>query len=142
MAAVEVTDANFSDLLEKHETVFLDFWAPWCGPCRQFTPIFEAVAEKFPNVLFGKVNSDEQQKLSGYFHIRSIPTLIILRQKIVIEQASGVIPEDALTDAVEKVLALDMTKVIAEVEAADQAEASEQGRSAEKVADHDKKGQS
>lgn len=119
MATIEVTDHNFSELLEKHDTIFLDFWAPWCGPCRQFTPIFESVSNKHPNVVFGKVNSDDQQKLSSYFNIRSIPTLIILRQKIVIEQASGVIPEDTLNDAVAKVLALDMAKITADVEAED-----------------------
>lgn len=117
MASIEVTDANFRELLDKHETLFLDFWAPWCGPCRNFGPIFEAVSEKYPNVAFGKVNSDDQKELSSYFQIRSIPTLIILRQKVVIEQASGVIPEDVLSSAVDKVLALDMNKVMADVEA-------------------------
>lgn len=116
MASIEVTDDSFRDLLEKHETIFLDFWAPWCGPCRNFGPIFEAVSEKYPNVCFGKVNSDEQQKLAGYFGVRSIPTLVILRQKIVIEQASGVVPEEVLSEAVEKVLALDMAKVVADIE--------------------------
>lgn len=131
MATIEVTDANFSELLEKHDTLFLDFWAPWCGPCRQFSPIFENVSEKHPNVAFGKVNSDEQPKLAEYFNIRSIPTLIILRQKIVIEQASGVIPEDTLDTAVTKVLALDMDKIAAEVDAEDAEGAGAGGKAGE-----------
>lgn len=117
MASVEITDSNFREIMAGNDTLFLDFWAPWCGPCRNFTPIFEAVSDKFPSVVFGKVNSDEQQELSSYFNIRSIPTLVILRQGVVIEQASGVVPEDALTSAVEKTLALDMVKVMAEIEA-------------------------
>jgi thioredoxin 1 len=110
-ATVEVTDANFKELVEKDGIVLLDWWASWCGPCRTFGPVFEKVASQHPDVLFGKVNTEEQQALAGEFQIRSIPTLMILRDKVLLFSQPGALPEQALEDLLAQVRALDMDEV-------------------------------
>jgi thioredoxin len=87
VATVEVTQENFNQVVNGNSMVIVDFWAPWCGPCRSFAPAYEAASEKHPDVVFAKVNTEEQQALAGYFQIRSIPTLMVFRDKIIIQGA-------------------------------------------------------
>ena len=125
MATVQVTESNFKSTVEKG-IVLLDFWAAWCGPCRAFAPIFEAAAERYPDIVFGKVDTDAEQGLAAAFQIRSIPTLMVLRDNVLLAAQPGVIPAAALDDLIEKVKALDMDEVrksIQEQEAAHTAEA-------------------
>lgn len=103
MASIALGDANFRETYQKNEIVVLDFWAPWCGPCHQFAPIFETVSEKYKDVVFGKVNTEEEQKLSAYFEIRSIPTVIILKNEIEVFRNSGVFGEQELNKLVDEV---------------------------------------
>jgi len=120
---VDVTDANFKEVVEKDGIVLVDWWAPWCGPCRVFGPTFEKVAAKHPDVTFGKVNTEEEQQLAGAFDIRSIPTLMVLRDKVLLYSEAGALPEAALEDLIRQVRALDMDKVRAEI--AEQEKAAE-----------------
>jgi thioredoxin 1 len=115
MALVNLTEANFNEAVENNDIVILDFWAPWCGPCKQFGPIFEKVSEEYPDILFGKINTEEEQGLAGYFGIQSIPTVIVLREKIGIFQQPGMLPEEGLKDIIRQVQELDMDKVREEV---------------------------
>ncbi len=115
MPLVNLTEANFEEEVSKYDIAVLDFWAPWCGPCRSFAPIFEKVAEEYPEILFGKVNTEEEQGLAGYFQIRSIPTVIMMREKIGVFQQPGMLPEEGLREIVEKVKELDMEMVRQEV---------------------------
>jgi thioredoxin 1 len=112
---VDITEANFKDTVEKDGIVLIDWWAPWCGPCRVFGPTYEKVAGKHPDVTFGKVNTEEQQSLAGAFDIRSIPTLMIMRDKVLLYSQAGAMPEAALEDLIRQVRALDMEKVRAEI---------------------------
>ena len=116
MATVEVTQENFEEIVAGNGMVVVDFWAPWCGPCRSFAPAYEAASEKFPDVVFAKVNTEEQQALAGYFQIRSIPTLMIFREKIIIFSQPGALPGAALEQVVEKAKVLDMDEVRREIE--------------------------
>ena len=116
VATIEVTQENFNQVVSGNNMVIVDFWAPWCGPCRSFAPAYEAASEKHPDVVFAKVNTEEQQALAGYFQIRSIPTLMIFREKIIIFAQPGALPASALEQVIEKAKALDMNEVRAEIE--------------------------
>jgi thioredoxin 1 len=126
VATVEVTQENFNQVVNGNNMVIVDFWAPWCGPCRSFAPAYEAASEKHPDVVFAKVNTEEQQALAGYFQIRSIPTLMIFRDKIIIFAQPGALPAAALEQVIEKAKALDMNEVRREIEK-EQANASKSG---------------
>jgi len=115
MALKNLTAENFNEEVESHTITILDFWAPWCGPCKSFGPIFEKVSEEYPDILFGKINTEEEQALGGHFQIRSIPTVMILKEGIVVFSQAGMLPEDALKDILEQVIALDMDKVREEI---------------------------
>jgi thioredoxin 1 len=120
MATVAVTKESFKSVVEKDGIVLIDWWAPWCGPCRMFGPTFEKVSEKHPDATFAKVNTEEQQELAAAFDIRSIPTLMILRDQVLIFAQPGALPEAALEDLLRQVRALDMEKVRAEISAQEQ----------------------
>jgi len=115
VATIELTDANFEKTITDNDIVLLDFWAPWCAPCRSFAPIYESVSEKHPDVVFAKVNTEEQQGLGAQFQIRSIPTLMIFREQIIIFSQAGSLPAEALEDVIGKAKALDMEMVRKEV---------------------------
>lgn len=127
-ATVEITATNFKDVVERDGIVLIDWWAPWCGPCRVFAPTYEKVARKHPDIAFGKVNTEQEQALAGSFDIRSIPTLMILRDKVLLFSQAGALPESALEDLIRQVRALDMDKVRAEI-----AEQEKAGKAAEKT---------
>lgn len=115
MATTTLTNDNFTDTVEKNGTVLVDFWASWCPPCRMFAPIYEAASEKHSDLVFGSVNTEEQQELAAGFGISSIPTLMVFRDNILIFQQAGALPEKSLEDLIGKVRALDMDMVRAEV---------------------------
>ncbi|MFA7594607.1 MAG: thioredoxin [Thiohalobacteraceae bacterium] len=115
MATTELTKENFQDVVADNDFVIIDFWAPWCGPCRNFAPIYEAASEKHPDIVFGKVNTEEEQELAGYFQIRSIPTLMIFREKIIIFSQPGMLPANAFDDLIARAQGLDMEHVRKEI---------------------------
>ena len=117
MATVELTKDNFEQTVNGNPIVIIDFWAPWCGPCRGFAPVFEKASDAHPDVVFAKVNSDEQQELAGSFNIRSIPTLMVFREKVVLFQQAGALPGQALEQVLAQAKSLDMAKVHAEIAA-------------------------
>jgi thioredoxin 1 len=130
MATIELTKDNFEDVVTKNDLVIIDFWAPWCGPCKGFAPIFTAASEKHPDVVFAKVNTDEEQELAGHFAIRSIPTVMVFREQVVLFSQAGAFPADALDNLLSQAKALDMKQVHAEIEAA-QKEQGETGADAD-----------
>lgn len=115
MAVIELTEENFAEVITDKNTVIVDFWASWCGPCRGFAPTFEAASEKHSDIVFAKVNTEEQQQLAANFNIRSIPTLMIFRERVVIFNQAGALPPQALDQLLENAKALDMQKVHAEI---------------------------
>jgi thioredoxin 1 len=111
MAVVELTKENFEKVITSNPTVVVDYWAPWCGPCRGFAPVFERVAEANPDVVFAKVNTDEEQEIGSHFQIRSIPTLMVFREQIIVFSQPGALPQSALEQVVAKAKELDMDEV-------------------------------
>ena len=116
MNTVEITENNFSQYVEKEGIVALDFWASWCEPCKAFAPIFEAASAKHPDVTWGKVNTDEQTEIASSFSIRSIPTLMVFRDGILIFAQPGILPAAKLDELVTNVKALDMNVVREELD--------------------------
>lgn len=124
MPTMNLTRDNFEETVNGHPMAVLDFWAPWCAPCRFFAPVFEAASEKYPDVLFGKVNTEEQPELAGTFGIRSIPTLMILRERVILYSEAGALPAAQLEAILDKAKSLDMQAVhrqLAEQEESEQA---------------------
>ena len=117
MATMELTKDNFNATIENNDVVIVDFWAPWCAPCRMFAPTFEAVSEQYPNVVFAKLNTEDQQELGASFNIRSIPTLMVFREKVIIFTQAGMLPKAGFEQVVQKSLEVDMVKVHAEIAA-------------------------
>lgn len=111
MATVELTGANFEEHVEKPGILLIDWWAPWCGPCRSFAPIYDEASERFPDVVFGKVNTEEQPELAGTFGIQSIPTLMVFRDQILVFARPGAVPAGVLDELMSKVKELDMDEV-------------------------------
>lgn len=116
VATVQLTRDNFEKTVSDHLIVIVDFWAPWCGPCRGFAPVFEKASETHPDVVFGKVNTDDEQELAGAFSIRSIPTLMLFREKVILFQQAGALPASALEQVLAQAKALDMGQVRKEIE--------------------------
>lgn len=111
MSVIEITEQNIKPIIEQEGTVILDFWAPWCGPCKSFAPIFEKASEKHGEVTFGKINTEQEQALAGSFGIRSIPTTMVFRDGILLFNQAGMLPASALDEILEKTMELDMDQV-------------------------------
>ncbi len=121
MTTVNLTKDNFDRTVRSHPMVVVDFWAPWCAPCRFFSPVFEAASDKYPDVVFGKVNTEEERELAGMFGMRSIPTLMILRDSVILYSEAGALRPNEFEDILDKAKALDMDKVHQEIEVERQA---------------------
>ena len=115
MATIELTTQNFNETLDKEGIVIIDFWAEWCGPCRQFAPIFEEASEHFPDVTFGKVNTEEQKAIASEFGVFSIPTVVVSRDGIILMNQAGMLPEEAFEKIITQVKELDMDKIREEI---------------------------
>ena len=115
MATIDVTKETFEATVGKSDMVILDFWAPWCGPCRSFGPVFDAASDKHPDIVFGKINADEQQELAGAFNVRSIPYVMLMREKVVVFAEAGALPAEGLESLIEQARALDMDAIRKEI---------------------------
>ena len=116
MATIDITEQTFEETIKGNDIVIIDFWAEWCGPCKSFAPTYEAVSEKHEGIVFGKVDTEAEQALGAHFQIRSIPTLMIFREEIVLFSQAGALQESQLEDIIGKVKDIDMETVRKEVE--------------------------
>ncbi|HEU0188134.1 MAG TPA: thioredoxin [Gallionellaceae bacterium] len=117
MATVELKQDNFESVVTGNDLVIVDFWAPWCGPCRSFAPVYDQMSEKYPDIVFAKVNTEEEQQLAGYFNIRSIPTLMVFREKIIVYSEAGALPASGLENLIQAAQQLNMDEVRQQIEA-------------------------
>jgi thioredoxin 1 len=115
MATVDLTKDNFEQVVTANEVVIVDFWAPWCAPCRAFAPTFEQASEQHADVVFAKVNTEEEQEVAGAFNIRSIPTLMVFREKVILYSEAGSLPAAALEQVIAQAKSVDMSAVHREI---------------------------
>jgi thioredoxin 1 len=111
MATIELNQENFEQTVNDKDMVIVDFWAPWCGPCVSFAPTYEKMSEKFPNIIFGKVNTQVEQELAGSFQIRSIPTLMVFRENVIVYSEAGALPASGLEQLIEHTQKLNMAEI-------------------------------
>ncbi len=117
MSTVTVTKETFDDIVKENDTVILDFWAEWCGPCRSFAPTFETASEKHSDIVFGKVDTEDQQELAQAFNIRSIPTLMVFKEQVILYSQPGALPKEMLEDLIGQIKKVDMEEVRAQIAA-------------------------
>ena len=122
MATIELNKENLVSTVNDNPFVIIDFWAPWCGPCQSFAPVYEQISEKYPDIVFAKVNTEEEQEIAAQFNIRSIPTLMIFRDQIIIYAEPGALPAQTFEQLIEQARELDMDEVRKQVEAEQQAQ--------------------
>jgi thioredoxin 1 len=120
MAVVELNKENFEETIKDNDFVVVDFWAPWCGPCRSFAPVYDKVSEDHEEIVFAKINTEDEQEIAAHFQIRSIPTLMIFREQIIVFAQPGALPEGSFRQLLEKAGELDMAEVRSQVEAQQQ----------------------
>ena len=120
MATVDLTKENFVDTIINNDFVIIDFWAPWCGPCQSFAPVYTEMSDKYPDVVFAKVNTEEEQELAGQFNVRSIPTLAIFREQVILYMEAGALPASGLEEIIQKAGELDMDEVRKTIEEEEQ----------------------
>ena len=123
MATLELTAQNFEENTDREGITVVDFWASWCGPCRQFAPVYEKVSEKNPDIVFGKVDTQANPDLAATFNVSAIPTLMVIRDRVVLYAQAGALPQSAFEDLLQQARELDMDKVRREAGIEDEAEA-------------------